>query len=86
MTGNQLEILIDHFNIPKINLCEKVYETIKSEQKEEISKLNNKKVNEYLEMQTRMFARYLNDSLLPYSSDYKMFYEHIQNIIDKIKS
>jgi hypothetical protein len=37
-------------------------------------------------MQTRMFARYLNDSLLPYSSDYKMFYEHIQNIIDKIKS
>jgi hypothetical protein len=85
MSYKQLKILIDHFNIPNNNLCEKAYDIIKSEKKEEISKLNNKKFNEYLEMKTRMFARYLNDSLFPYSSDYKTLHEDIQNIINKNK-
>lgn len=37
-------------------------------------------------MKTRMFARYLNDSFFPYSSDYKTLHEDIQNIINKISN
>jgi len=85
MSDKQLEILIDHFNIPNNNLCEKAYDIIKAEKKEEISKLNNKNFNEYLEMKTRMFARHLNKSLFPYSSDYKTLHDYIKNIINKNK-
>jgi hypothetical protein len=33
MSYKQLKILIDHFNIPNNNLCEKAYDIIKSEKK-----------------------------------------------------
>jgi hypothetical protein len=33
MSYKHLKILIDHFNIPNNNLCEKAYDIIKSEKK-----------------------------------------------------
>ena len=85
MKENNLDKIINYFNIPKPFLCEKVYDLIKSEKKEEISKLNNDKLNEYLEITTRKFAYSLNDSLYPHSDDYPSLKNYVENIIKKQK-
>ena len=83
VTKKQLENLIDHFQIPDVNLCGKGYEIIKSQSKEKISNLSDNILNEYLELKSRNFARRLNDLLLPYSSnDYETLKNYVLSILE----
>jgi len=82
VTQKQLEKLIDHFQIPDVNLCEKGYEIIKSQNKEKISNLSDNNLNEYLELKSRNFARCFNDLLLPYSNDYETLENSVLSILE----
>lgn len=64
-----------------MNLCEKAYEIIKSSKKEEISKLSNNSLNEYLEFKFRNFTRHLNNLLLPYSDNLKDLNYYVLSIL-----